>query len=59
MKDAPEEGKELPSPKRGAFPSPKAEIDKAKPYVPNRCGTSDQQHDELPPGVDPKRPTRK
>jgi hypothetical protein len=25
---------ELPAPKRGAFPTPKEEIEKAKPYIP-------------------------
>jgi hypothetical protein len=26
---------DLPSPKRGAFPTPKAEIENAKPYIPD------------------------
>ena len=26
---------ELPTPKRGAFPTPKSEIEKAKPYIPD------------------------
>jgi hypothetical protein len=32
----------LPSPKRGAFPTPKAEIEKAKPFIPeiDRIGQS-------------------
>jgi hypothetical protein len=43
MAETPESNKEanrqlkpskMPSPKRGAFPTPKAEIEKAKPYIP-------------------------
>jgi hypothetical protein len=33
---------DLPSPKRGAFPTPKAEIESATPYIPD----SDQAGDE-------------
>ena len=36
-----------PSPKRGAFPTPKEEIDKATPYVPRT--------DEAPTRVDKKK----
>jgi hypothetical protein len=44
---------EPPTPKRGAFPTPKSEIEKAKPYIP---GTSEEDDPEgksdLPPDVD-------
>jgi hypothetical protein len=35
----------LPSPKRGAFPTPKAEIESAKPYIPSR-DRKDGRHSE-------------
>ncbi|MEH2253712.1 hypothetical protein [Nostoc sp.] len=38
----------LPSPKRGAFPTPKAEIESAKPYIPD----PDQTGDHLPTDPD-------
>jgi hypothetical protein len=34
----------LPSPKRGAIPTPRAEIERAKPYIPE----TDQESDESP-----------
>lgn len=51
MAETPESNKEvnsqlkpskMPSPKRGAFPTPRAEIEKAKPYIPE----TDQQGDK-------------
>ena len=41
-----------PRPKRGAFPAPKSEIEKAKPYIPD-VGDDD----DFPEG-DPDRPAR-
>ena len=32
---------DIPSPKRGAFPTPKAEIESAKPYIPDTPQTVD------------------
>jgi hypothetical protein len=32
-----------PRPKRGAFPTPKSEIEKAKPYIPDAGGDEDPQ----------------
>lgn len=41
MAETPEsERPRKPSPKRGALPSPKAEIAKAKPYIPEECEES-------------------
>jgi len=34
--------KELPSPKRGAIPTPRAEIEKAKPYIPETGREGDE-----------------
>ncbi len=34
---------ELPSPKRGAFPTPKEEIERAKPYIPHPAEKDGQQ----------------
>ena len=36
----------LPSPKRGAFPTPKAEIESAKPYIPDTDQAGDHQPTE-------------
>lgn len=44
----------LPTPKRGAFPTPKSEIDKATPYVPD-MGEEDgctEENPELPAPVE-------
>ena len=38
------------TPKRGAFPTPKSEIEKAKPYIPDTSGEED-------PGGKPDLPT--
>jgi hypothetical protein len=65
MAETPESNKEvnsqlepskMPSPKRGAVPTPRAEIEKAKPYIPE----TDQQGDKSATepvsqeGADPK-----
>jgi len=34
-------GRLVPSPKRGAIPTPRAEIDQAKPYVPEPASSED------------------
>ncbi len=34
---------EPPTPKRGAFPTPKSEIEKAKPYIPDTGEEDDQE----------------
>jgi len=40
-------------PKRGAFPTPKSEIDKAKPYIPEADEEGDQEGEsDLPTDVD-------
>ncbi len=36
----------LPSPKRGAFPTPKGEIESAKPYIPDPDQTGDHRPTE-------------
>jgi hypothetical protein len=36
----------LPSPKRGAIPTPKAEIEKAKPYIPESDPAGDESATE-------------
>jgi hypothetical protein len=39
---------DLPSPKRGAFPTPKNEIERAKPYIPEpeqECGQKPTEPD--------------
>lgn len=41
-----------PSPKRGAFPTPKSEIDKAKPFIPEKDEESDGPNDSSPAGTD-------
>jgi hypothetical protein len=38
--------RELPSPRRGAFPTPKAEIESAKPYIPDLDQTDNNQPPE-------------
>jgi hypothetical protein len=47
---------ELPSPKRGAFPTPKAEIERAKLYIPETDLAVDQSAKEpvSPQNTDPK-----
>jgi hypothetical protein len=35
MTDSPSTPSRPPAPKRGAFPTPKSEIDRAQPYVPD------------------------
>ena len=35
-----------PRPKRGAFPTPKTEIDKAKPYIPDTGEAEDRSEGE-------------
>jgi len=44
----------LPSPKRGAFPTPKSEVEKAVPYIPETDHAGDQSTDEAaaPPNDD-------
>ena len=51
--------RELRFPKRGAFPTPKEEIERAEPYIPNsdQAGNSPAQEDEGPRG--PHTPGRK
>ena len=36
-----------PRPKRGAFPTPKSEIEKAKPYIPDLCEEETSQKEAL------------
>jgi hypothetical protein len=43
---------ELPHPKRGAFPSPREEIEKAKPFVPDSGEGEDSGTTPDPPDVD-------
>jgi hypothetical protein len=40
--NSPRKPSKMPSPKRGAFPTPRAEIEKAKPYIPE----TDQEGDK-------------
>lgn len=40
---------ELPSPKRGAIPTPKAELEKAKPYIPETDPAGDQKATDADP----------
>jgi hypothetical protein len=42
-----------PRPKRGAFPAPKSEIEKAKPYIPD-ADEKDPERSDLPAGDDRK-----
>ena len=45
-----------PTPKRGAFPTPKSEIDKAKPYVPDiGKGDDPEKMPDPPADVDDQR----
>jgi hypothetical protein len=42
-----------PTPKRGAFPTPKSEIEKAKPYIPDSGEEDDPEgKSDLPTDVD-------
>ena len=62
MTDVPDPGKSPENPpeqvkppahKRGAFPTPKSEIEKAKPYIPGSGEEEDPEgKSELPPDVD-------
>jgi hypothetical protein len=49
--DEPPETIKPPTPRRGAFPTPKSEIEKAKPYIP------DVGEEEDCPEGNPDRPT--
>ncbi len=50
--DSPKPVKPL-KPKRGAFPTPKSEIEKAKPYIPETDEEDDQEgKSDLPTDVD-------
>ena len=42
-----------PAHKRGAFPTPKSEIEKAKPYIPD-ADEKDPERSDLPAGDDRK-----
>jgi len=46
----------MPSPKRGAIPTPRAEIEKAKPYIPEPDGEGERSATEpaSPENVDPE-----
>jgi hypothetical protein len=46
---------DLASPKRGAFPTPRSEIEKAKPYLPETDQAADQSaaESESPENADP------
>ena len=46
-----------PTPKRGAFPTPKSEIEKAKPFVPdiNRTDDGSETKHKPPADVDEKK----
>jgi hypothetical protein len=50
----PKPGKRF-SPKRGAFPTPKAEIEKAKPYIPETDQESDKSATSPPETVNPEK----
>jgi hypothetical protein len=42
-----------PTPKRGAFPTPKSEIEQAKPYIPDNGEKDDpERKSDLPTDVD-------
>jgi hypothetical protein len=45
-KNDPQKRSDLPSPKRGAFPTPREEIEKATPYVPKTEPKDDQTSPE-------------
>jgi hypothetical protein len=47
-------GNDLSPPKRGAFPTPKEEIDRATPYIPCSNKVNGDQHAEsnVPPDTD-------
>jgi len=62
MTDVPDPGKSPENPpeqvrppahKRGAFPTPKSEIEKAKPYIPD-ADEKDPERSDLPAGDDRK-----
>jgi hypothetical protein len=59
--NSPTKPNEMPSPKRGAFPTPSSELEKAKPYIPK----TDQEGDESatepvsPEKVDPGEDSKK
>lgn len=44
--NSPRKPGKLPSPKRGAFPTPRAEIEKAKPYIPETRKEGDKSATE-------------
>ena len=46
----------LPTPKRGAFPTPKEVLDKAPKYTPEHSTADDQQSDETNPSPDRTQP---
>ena len=52
---------ELPSPKRGAIPTPRAEIERAKPYIPETDRAGDQSATEpvSPENANPKEDNQK
>ena len=45
----PSKSNKPPRPKRGAFPTPKSEIDKAKPYIPDSGQEDDPESKSEPP----------
>ena len=47
--DDPSEPINPPTPKRGAFPTPKSEIEKAKPYIPDAGKKDDPESESDPP----------
>jgi hypothetical protein len=45
-----------PTPKRGAFPTPKSEIERAKPYIPDNSEKDEpERKSDLPTDVDGER----
>ena len=50
---------EPPAPKRGAFPTPKSEIERAKPYIPDASEEEDdsERKSDLPMDVDGEKKT--
>jgi len=52
MKDVHTTKTDLPSPKRGAIPTPKADIEKAPPYIPDSDQAVDQSGKRPVPPTD-------
>jgi hypothetical protein len=48
-----------PTPKRGAFPTPKEELEKATPYVPEAGEANEEENEEENPAFPPKKEKKK